>query len=195
MPSLCLGPDVFGRAGLFSYISGPVLRFEYAELRDAIDFQDVRCFGAPLLLPMLLCESVFVCACADLSCALDVDERDALGLLSALPSKGPGAIESIRFLMASPPLIEGLNGANKGLGSAYRGGYDNSNKSRGCGFALRGVALLVGNGGKAQSIFEGRSGERGASDRETAVVALRFIVDGDFGRTDAGDGERDLDSP
>jgi hypothetical protein len=43
---------------------------------------------------------------------------EVLGLLSALPSNGPGAILSIRFVTLSPPSIRGLSGAKSGLGAA-----------------------------------------------------------------------------
>ena len=90
---------------------------------------------------------------------------------------------SIRFVTFCPPFVRGLNGANKGLASAYICWYVGSNRSRFWTFALWGVALLLGNGGKAQSMLDGKSGEGGAIDRGNGVVTLRFIWNGDFGGT------------
>jgi hypothetical protein len=56
--------------------------------------------------------------------------------------------------------------------------------------ALVGVPLReVGNGGKAQSIFPGRSGDGGANDRGMGLVALLATLKGGLG--DSGEGLKD----
>jgi hypothetical protein len=95
-----------------------MLRWEYAELRDILDVTDVRCFGMLLLLVVLSWVAVLLCPRTGPSSTNGLDALEVLGLRSAFPSKGPGAIVSMRFAMFSPPSIRALSGANKGLGWA-----------------------------------------------------------------------------
>lgn len=99
----------------------------------------------------------------------------------------------MRFATLFPPSRRGLRGANKGLGSAYSCFGERSNFSRCCGFALCGVVALRfwGNGGKAQSRLDVRSGDGGPSFRRgTGVVALRFMMKGDLGGVGDRKGDR-----
>lgn len=170
-----------------------MLRIEYEELRDALDVKDVRCLCRLSSLFVLSCVRILLWPYADPSRTGDLDAPDVLGLPSTLPSNGPGAIVSIRFDTFSPPFVRGLSGANRGLGSAYLR-FIGSSRSRFGGFTLWGVALLLGKGGKAQSIFEGRSGEGGALGRIIGVVTLRPILKGDFGGAGADNGVGLLES-
>jgi hypothetical protein len=162
--------------------------FEYAEARDIVEDTELclLCFREEL--PMLLelpCVAVLLCPkdAASGKGEGGFDELEVLGLQSARPSKGPGAMLSILFVMLSPPSNLGLSGAKRGLGGAYNCCGAGSNLSRCCGRALWGVALLLdGNGGNAQSKLD-IVGEGGAirGRGNTGVVALLFILKGDFG--------------
>jgi len=123
----------FGRAGR------PILRVEYAEARDVVDDTEVRRFVAlPALLTLrvLPCVLDLLCPNEGPSCVNDLGVLGLLGVRSDLPSKGPGAMLSMRFETLSPPSIRGLRGAKSGLGSAYRCCGLGSGLSRVCGLAL-----------------------------------------------------------
>jgi hypothetical protein len=161
----------------FGLAGKPTLRFENVELRDAVDANDVLWFENTPLLLVLLCVAVLLCPNSEPLCLGVCLPLEVLGLR---PSKGPGAIVSMRFATFSPPLVRGLSGAYRGSASAYRGLGAASTLSRGLGFALVGVAFPdAGKGGKAQSIFDGRSGEGGLKGRGMGLVALLFILKGD----------------
>ena len=125
-----------------------------------------------------------------------MEELEVLGRRSARPSNGPGAMESMRFAILSPPSNLGLRGAKRGLGSAYKCCGEGSRLSRCCGLAVWNVALLLdGKGGKAQSKFEEILGDGGPIfGRGTGAVALRFILYGDLGGVGESIGDRLLGS-
>jgi hypothetical protein len=122
IPSAC--SDVVGSGGRvlaplmpgFGREGRPMLRFEYAELRDAFDVTELRCFGTLLLLAMLSCVPILLCPSACPSSKNGFVALDVLGLRSAVPSNGPGAMLFMRLVTFSPPSNRGLSGANRGLG-------------------------------------------------------------------------------
>jgi hypothetical protein len=190
------GGALFACCGNFGRAGNPILRVDMEEARDVVEATDVRSLEMLPTLRELPCVPDRLCPFIGPSCDGILNVLEVLGRRSDLPSNGPGAMLSNRFVMLFPPSIRGLSGANRGLGSTYRCCGVGSILSRGCGVALWGVALrLDGNGGKAQSRFEGRVGDGGASLRRgTGVVTLLFILKGDLGGADDGRGERLLGS-
>jgi len=93
-----------------------MLRLECAELRDAFDVVEVRWFDTLLLLAILPFVPILLCPSAGPSPANGLAAFDVLGLRSAVPSNGPGAMLFMRLVMFSPPSKRGLRGANRGLG-------------------------------------------------------------------------------
>ena len=100
----------FGRDGR------PMLRLEYAELRDAFEVTDPRCFGMLLLLPILSCVPVLLWPSACPSSANGLVALAVLGLRSAVPSNGHGEMLFIRLVKFYPKSNRGLSGEKRGLG-------------------------------------------------------------------------------
>lgn len=118
MPSVCSaglggggGGSVTPPAG-FTRDGNPLPRLENVELRDRFDDNEVLSLGVFPVLLTLVCVTVLLCAIFLSFGDGTFCECDVLGLLSpALPSKGPGAIVSMRFITLSPPFMRGLRGA------------------------------------------------------------------------------------
>lgn len=102
----------------------------------------------------------------------------ALDRVSApLPSNGPGEIAFSFFSTLAPPFPRGLKGAYEGFASAWRDVEmgDSLLRAPPCEVPGRGDA---GNGGKAQSLFNGRSGDGGLSGGAIGLVTLLFSFQG-----------------
>jgi hypothetical protein len=159
---------------IFGWVGRPILPVENVELRDRLDAKELLSFGAFPLFLMLLCVPVLLCPVSAPLCAGVRRPSEVLGLRSSpLPAKGPGAIVSIRFAIFSPPFVRGLSGAYRGSASAYECWWPGDKCSLDlCLSILRGAVVGVGNGGKAQSRLDGRSGDGGAKGRGMGLVAL-----------------------
>jgi hypothetical protein len=139
MPSACSFVD--GSGGTAPLDPLDRLREEMLALRaeklDPMDLKDVRSLDMLLVLRTLLCVSVLRCpddcasglsGCTSITGSTSITGCTsitgggvgALVKLGLRPSKGPGAMLSIRLIIFSPPFVRGLRGANKGLGGAYR---------------------------------------------------------------------------